>query len=222
MKEQVETPFGKATLHLAQHGANIAAVLPDAADVRGGLQIPQALIYAAKVGGATRVVEVVRTRALDRLLPDEGYVLPPDLVDLTRGKLLTFFVGKGYGFLPQQTPFCPEMRSALVPAVRVTHPLSAARGTFAALDEWEQTDEATAWGAQLAGIGVSPATFLARELELCYTPLCLLGDGFYAIEAVVEEMLTRLPQERQCLCRSAMQGARDRGLVGPDWRAWLP
>ena len=163
----------------------------------------KATIYAAKEIGVSRLVEVVAARPIDRLLPEAGYLVPHDLVDLTRGEYLTFFVGKGYGFLPQHTPFCPELHAALATAVRAADPAGSCRGIFAALDSWEGMDEGRVWGGHLAGLGVSPAAFLARELELCYAPLCVLGSRDN-VEAVVDRMLDELPGQCQCACGSAM------------------
>ncbi len=218
---EAETPFGRVTLDLRRtpRGSTIVLTEGTAGEVRDDLQT-RAAIYGAKVLRATRIVEVVAARPLDRLLPENGYVVPHDLVDLTRGHYLTFFASKGYGFLPQQTPFCPDMRAALVGAARSIDPASAGRGIVAALDGWDELDEARRWGAHLAGRGVSPAAFLARELEICYVPLCVLGSS-HAAAAIIDRMLDALPAERNCPCSRAMLQARERGLVGDDWRTWL-
>jgi 5'-methylthioadenosine phosphorylase len=212
--ERVKTPFGAAEIE--RFGAMV--LLPPSATA-GGKQI-RAAIYGAKALGATRIVEVVPVQALDRLLASRTYVVPHDLVDLTRGEYLTFFEGRGYGFMPQQTPFCPDMRRALGDAARSVDPVSAARGIVAAISSPDALDEAARWGAHVAGRGVSPAAFLARELELCYVPLCLL-DEHAAIDAIITRLLDSLPAERDCLCARAMQATRDRGLIGEDWRTWL-
>ncbi len=218
---EAETPFGRVTLDLrhTQRGSTVVLDEGTAGEVRDDLQT-RAAIYGAKVLRATRIVEVVAARPLDRLLPENGYVVPHDLVDLTRDHYLTFFASKGYGFLPQQTPFCPDMRAALVASARSIDPASAGRAIVAALDGWDELDEARMWGAHLAGRGVSPAAFLARELEICYVPLCVLGSN-HEVAAIIDRMLDALPVERNCPCSRAMLQARERDLVGDDWRTWL-
>ena len=34
-------------------------------------------------------------------------------------------------------------------------------------------------------------------------------------------MLAALPEERSCVCATAMRGTRQRGLVGDNWQEWL-
>ena len=218
----LDTPFGPATLHVCSGGSNAAVVLQAAAERerRDGVAV-RAAIYGAKLAGIARVVEIVTARPIDRLLAETAYVVPHDLVDLTFGDYLTFFTGKGYGFLPQHTPFCPDMRAALITAGRSADPRSCSRGVVAALENWQGLAEAGAWGAHLGGLGVSPAAFLARELELCYVPLCMLAPRD-DVQQVIERMLPLLPEDRRCPCATAMVAARERGLVGEDWRTWLP
>ena len=218
----VETPWGMASFDIATAGGQRAAVLRGLDDGAAA----RAAIYGAKLLGIERVVEVVAATPLDRLLPERGYLVPHDLLDLTDGEHLTFFTNKGYGFLPQHSPFCPELRAAFVPAVRTSFPRSAGRGVFAAgvgkpTPSQELLDMARRWGAHAAGDGVSPTTFLARELELCYMPLCMLGEVAGEVENVILAMLRGLPPERACGCAHAMQATRERGLVGDDWQTWL-
>jgi 5'-methylthioadenosine phosphorylase len=220
--EQVTTPFGPSDLEVWRGGPATTVILrPGSIDLSAGAQAARATIYGARQIGATRVLEIVAARPLDRLLPEDSYAIPHDLVDLTRGRYLTFFEGKGYGFLPQHTPFCPEMRGALVRATRAGDPAGAGRGIFAALDRWDDTDEARRWGAHLAGIAVSPTAFLARELELCYAPLCLLGVPRTSVDETIAKMIDHLPDERHCLCSTAMQATRERGMIGEEWRTWI-
>ena len=220
--EHITTPFGPVDLEVWRGGPATTVVLrPGSADLSAGAQAARATIYGARQLGATRVLEIVAVRPLDRLLPEDSYAVPHDLVDLTRGRYLTFFEGKGYGFLPQHTPFCPEMRAALVRATRLAKPTSAARGIFAALDSWDDLDEARRWGAHVGAIAISPTAFLARELELCYAPLCLLRGPGTDVNKVITEMIDHLPAERHCPCATAMQATRERGLIGEDWRTWI-
>jgi 5'-methylthioadenosine phosphorylase len=219
--EQVQTPFGPTSVRTVDFDAQRAVVIRTIWTGRQDGKAIRAMVYGAKLLGVDRIVEIVEARPLDRLLPGAGFAVPHDLVDLTNGQYLTFFQGKGYGFLPQQTPFCPELRAALVPTARTAYPSSAGRGIVAALDGWEQIDQARSWGAHLAAPGISPTAFLARELELCYVPLCVLGSDHGLIGSVLQQMLEKLGIGRSCPCATAMQATRQRGLIGDDWREWL-
>jgi 5'-methylthioadenosine phosphorylase len=215
---KVNTPYGAIRAHLHDLGP------PRAAWVATGAS-PFAAIYAAKAAGAARVIELASVVPHNRLLGQDDLLLPSDLVDQTRLTRYTFFAGKGYGFLAQREPFCPILRGALLAAAPAHAPRVFARGVYLATDE-PQTVEPD-WDADVAGEGVVPASFLARELELCYAALCIVTDGerdIYNVEwaeALLVEALGYLPSERACVCATAMQQYRDRGDIGPDWRAWV-
>jgi|GEM_PF-1053161 len=222
-----DTPYGAVRAAVDQFGAQPGAWV--AATVS-----PFAAIYAARAAGATRVVELVPVRALNRLLLPGDLLLPDDLVDLTQQQRYTFFAGKGYGFLAQREPFCPVLRGALFAALRERTPRSFARATYLAIEEQPYTAPDASWDTDIVGAGVVPASFLARELELCYAPVCVVGgQGSRAADepsmahtgdllaSAIVDALARLPTERACGCATAMQQYRDRGDIGPDWRTWL-
>jgi 5'-methylthioadenosine phosphorylase len=210
-----ETPFGPIALPIvAAHGRR-AALLHDQIDPRGA-------IYAAKSSGLQRVIEVVSAAPLDRLLAEPGApwaVVPHDAVDLTIGRAATFFVDKGYGFLGQQQLFCPELRAAAIAALADRPGRSFTRGVLAVTDQPAMTLDPR-WGAQLIARSGVPAAYLAKELELCYTPLCALAP-LDDLDALLDALLATLPDQRSCPCATAMQATRERGLVGDDWRGWL-
>lgn len=206
------TPFGSIELRVIAADEQRAALLCDEAN-------PHAAIYAVKHLGLSRVIELISAIALDRLLPPGAVVVPQDLVDLTVGRGSTFFVGKGYGFLGQQPVFCPELRRAAQEMLEASPLRSFARGTLAVVDA-PQTTIDLRWNAQLMARHGAPAAYLAKELELCYVPLGLLGQHD-DLTPLVGELLATLPADRTCPCATAMQMTRERGLIGDDWRSWL-
>jgi 5'-methylthioadenosine phosphorylase len=230
--EQHETPFGPARVQLVEHASGRVALLLDEHE-------PRAALYAARLAGATRVVEFLTITAVDRLLRPGDRLVPDDLVDLTSGELLTFFVGKGYGFLGQRPVFCPELRGALLGGLRaLPEGRSFARGVLAVVNAPEpsysnvmpgQIEEARAWGANVVGTKGSPAAYLAKELELCYAVVCsnmwldLTGRPVYrpAGSELLAAVLAQLPPERGCACKDTMQPTRQRGLIGDDWKTWI-
>lgn len=206
------TPFGTIELRVIAAVEQRVALLRDEAN-------PHAAIYAAKSLGLSRVIELVSAIALDRLLSPGAVVVPHDLVDLTVGRGSTFFVGKGYGFLGQQQVFCPELRRAAQQTLEAGPLRSFARGTLAVVDD-PQTTIDPRWNAQLMAQQAAPAAYLAKELELCYLPLGLLGQHD-DLTPLVSELIATLPADRACPCATAMQFTRERGLIGDDWRSWL-
>lgn len=195
-----------------------------------------ATIYAAKDAGCVQIVEVAYFSAVNRLLAPGDIFLPSDVIDLTYGQEYTFFIGKGYGFLPQNPPFCPYLRSTLFQAL---HDVSAdwllserpalfRRGTYAALN-YDNTTPADlqAWNIDAVGTAGVPAVFLARELEMCYALVGCMCTNQQSIiqQSIVLHALQKITQgdgkERSCRCQVAMQTVRERGLVGNDWHSWI-
>jgi 5'-methylthioadenosine phosphorylase len=230
--EKHQTPFGLIALNLVEHASGRVALLLDEPE-------PRAALYAAKLAGATRVVEVLTTTAVDRLLRPGDRLVPDDLVDLTSGQLQTFFVNKGYGFMGQRPVFCPELRGALLDGLRaLPEGRSFARGVLAVVNAPEplyprvapgQLEEARAWGAHVLGWHGAPAAYLAKELELCYAVVCSnmwldpAGRPVYRPrgQELLEAALSLLPASRACACKDAMQPTRQRGLIGDDWKTWI-
>lgn len=220
--QTIETPYGPLQAAIAPFGGRAGAWVAAGAS-------SFAAIYAARAAGATRVVELAQAVALNRLLGPRDLALPDDLVDRTAYPRYTFFAGKGYGFLSQREPFCPDLRGALLEALRERTPRSFARGVYLAAHAPDAAD--AVWDADLAGSGVVPACFLARELELCYAPVCVVGaphagwaeapEVGAGLADAIGAALDRLPGERACACATAMQQYRERGDIGTDWRSWL-
>ncbi|HEX6291041.1 MAG TPA: hypothetical protein VFZ66_17780 [Herpetosiphonaceae bacterium] len=206
------TPFGEIDLRVIEAGSQQAALLRDE-------PAAHAAIYAAKTLGITRAIELLSAVALDRLLSTAAIVVPHDLVDLTVARVATFFVGKGYGFLGQQHVFCPELRRSALHTLESSGLRSFARGTLAVADH-PQAQIDWRWGAQLMAQHGAPAAYLAKELEICYLPLCVIGHR-EDLTPLLGALIANLPESRACPCASAMQPSRERGLVGDDWRAWM-
>lgn len=206
------TPFGSIELRVIEAGEQRAALLRDEAN-------PHAAIYTAKMLGISRMIELVSAAALDRLLQPGAVVVPHDLIDLTVGRGSTFFIGKGYGFLGQQQVFCPELRRAAQQTLEAGPLRSFARGTLAVIDDPQVTLD-PCWNAQLMARQGAPAAYLAKELELCYLPLCLI-DQPDDLTPLIGKLIGELPIDRSCPCATAMQATRERGLIGEDWRSWL-
>lgn len=234
-----ETPYGTVSHYSTQQ--NLHWLLPAS---------PYAHIYVAKKMGATHIVDVLPLHAINRLLELHDIVLPTDLLDMTHGHYATFFVGKGYGFLPQNPPYCPILRTTLVNAARhiatsiplQTRPRIFQRATYAALEKGTSLDTITqhipsAIDIDVIGVDGVPTSFLARELELCYAPLGYIartGPHASAIEQVTLESHMHsmlhdillyashiISPERTCVCTHAMQAVRQRGLIDDDWTTWI-
>lgn len=206
-----ETPYGPV---VEQGGALLRAE---------GLD-PRALIYAAKAAGATRLLAAERVEPVSPLLEPGDLVVPHDTIDQTRLRPFTFFVNKGYGFIKLDPPFCPDLMQRLYTAAREASPRAFRRATYVGTDGPREATPAErrmyrAWGADLLGTGLLPEAYLARELELCYAALTVVGQADLRplLEAAARQ---EYGARTACACGQTMAFARSQGLVGEDWRTW--
>lgn len=208
-----ETPYGRVT----QRGLAL---------VRTADTDPRALIYAAKAAGAAAVLAAARAEAVSPLLEPGDLVVPADVIDLTRLLPPTFFAGKGYGFIRLDPPFCPELSAALYAAAREKTPRAFRGATYVGVDGSREATEAErrmyrTWGGDVVGAGLVPEAFLARELELCYAGLVIVGDAETDLLPVLARAAELARRHRECGCGLAMAGARAQGLISEDWREWV-
>ncbi len=216
----------------------------------------RANIYALKEHGISRMMAWSAPSALDNSLDISEYVLPSDIIDDTRGRESSFYKGTGLGSIRQQPAFCPEMHDAAVVTFSRLGIDYRPEGVYVCTEGPRQETLAEArryrtWKAHLLGMSLAPEVFLARELEMCYHPLCyvaryaegvkqrettpgeLLGVMLEEAESdasaqavarlldIAAAMSRVLPDERACSCALAMERHRREGRIGDDWHTWI-
>jgi 5'-methylthioadenosine phosphorylase len=210
------TPFGEV------HGA----VTPEGytALVRG--TDARATIYAAKEMGARRVLAGEAVQAVSPLLEPGDVVIPADVIDQTRLRPFTFFVGKGYGFIKLNPPFCPNLMATALAVARERNARSFKGGVYVCTEGPRSASPAELrmfrqWGADLVGSALLPETYLARELELHYAAVAVVGDGsgLGGLLAAVAGAAER--GDVACTCGDTMKFAKAQGAVGEDWKRWI-
>jgi purine nucleoside phosphorylase len=168
-----ETPYGTA-VGLEQDGLTIL-LREEGGDAR-------AWIYAAKAMGARRLLAAEQVSAVSPLLEPGDLVIPADLIDQTRLRPFTFFVGKGYGFIKLNPPFCPDLMALALSTARCGHPRSFKGAVYVGAEGPRDATPAELrmyrhWGADLIGTDLVPEAYLARELEMCYAAVTVVGEG---------------------------------------------
>jgi 5'-methylthioadenosine phosphorylase len=255
------TPFGlSAVLYRVRIQDAHFVFLPRHGEFGHELAAPwvnyRANIYALREQGVFRVFAWSGSAAINLSLSVGQYVLPHDLIDDTRGRETSFFKGTRLGAIRQHPVFCGEMRAATESVLRMAQMPHQDHGTYVCaqgprLETPAEVRRARSWGGDLAGMTLAPEAFLARELEMCYLPLCyvarhaegikerekrpgeLLGEVLEEAETeAAEEARARffglaaavsraLPDERGCQCGAIMDQYREEGRLEEDWHTWL-
>lgn len=217
----------------------------------------RANIWALKDRGATSIIAWSGPGSLNPALLPGSYALPDDLLDETQGRESSFYVGTGLGFVRENPVFCPTLRGAARAGFEGMGVTWHNGGTYACtqgprLETPAEIRRLRLFGADLVGMTLAPECFLARELEMCYLPICyvtnlaegvahreyregVLFEGLLspAEAKAVEEAVSGFPrlitavaghlQEREdCPCRRAMERYRRSGRIGEDWRDGWP
>jgi len=216
----------------------------------------RANIYALKEHGVSRIMAWSGPGAIDNSLKIGEYLLPHDLIDETRGRESSFYKGTGLGFLRQHPVFCPEMHDAAVVAFSQLRLPYRPQGVYLCtqgprLETAAEIRRYRDWKVQLVGMTLAPEVFLARELEICYHPICYVtnyaegvkqrevrpGEVFEGLveeaeREIIQQAVDRfldiaaslslaLPKEQQCPCGLAMERYRREGRIGEDWHTWI-
>jgi 5'-methylthioadenosine phosphorylase len=182
------TPFGPSQpIFRVSHGQLEFLFLPRQGE-KGYSLAPswinyRANIYALKDLGVERIVSWSGPGAIKASYAIGQFVLPHDVIDETRLRKSTFFENKGLGFIRQSPLFCPNLRAIVLEAVRqLKARLSAADGGVYVCTEGPRLETAAeirkfaTLGADLVGMTLCPEVFLARELEMCYAPICYVTN----------------------------------------------
>lgn len=231
----VETPFGpSAPIYLVENEGFPFYFLSRHGESGYEVSAPfvnyRANIYAAKHLGVERIVAWSGPGIINRELKPGILVIPDDVLDFTKRRPSTFFEGKGLGFIRQNPVFCPELKEALRESVRSLPVETFVGGVYACtegprLETPAEVRMLKFLGADVVGMTLVPECFLARELEICYHPLCYTTNyaegvadmpyrkGVLFEGTLPEEMEEKVEEARRLLlpvCLEALRRAEGR------------
>ncbi|GAA4918115.1 5'-methylthioadenosine phosphorylase [Stackebrandtia albiflava] len=192
VRRTVETPYGAPSDDVAvgELAGRPVAFLPRHGP--GHRFPPHRINYRANLwslaeAGARRVIGVSAVGGLSPDLAPGGLVVPDQLVDRTSGRPQTFFDGPETAHAPFADPYCGPGRAAVLAAARSCGRPATDGGTQVVVEGPRFSTRAesrwyAAQGWSLIGMTALPEVSLARELGLCYLPLCLVTDMDAGVE----------------------------------------
>jgi 5'-methylthioadenosine phosphorylase len=185
--------------------------------------------------GVERIIGPCAAGSLKEDVEPGTFVVSDQLVDRTTGRKDTFYDGPTTTHVSFADPYCPEVRPVAIEVGRELGIKVHERGTVVTIQGPRFSTRAESRWFQDAGWEVInmtqyPEAYLARELEICYVNIALITDydvGLVAdVEAVSHEqvlkvfsenndklrnllftLIPRIPEERNCICSTALQGA---------------
>ena len=247
-----ETPFGCSTpILFMEHGDRRFYLLPRHGEREYRVTAPfvnyRANVWALKELGTRRVVAWTGPGALSMDFRIGEFVLPIDLLDLTRHRSSTYFENRGIGILRQDSVFCSTLQGAL-DQILTEMAIGPPRRVVYAVSEGPRLETPAEvrmlqrLGADVVGMTLAPEAFLARELEMCYHPVAyvtafaegvaeripieerdrLVADALEVMPEIIWNLLEHLPlAPYACSCQDAMLRYKQRGLIGDDFHEWI-
>ncbi|MFQ5922863.1 MAG: S-methyl-5'-thioadenosine phosphorylase [Anaerolineales bacterium] len=217
---------GSPVVFLARHGQG-HTISPTEVNYRAN-------IYALKDMGVERVVAISACGSLREDYAPGHVVVPNQIFDLTRLRPRSFF-GEGLvAHVSVADPFCPDLSPAVVESLQAAQAEVHGGGTFITIEgprfsTRAESNTFRAWGMSIIGMTTSPEAFLAREAEMCYSVMAHVTDydvwhkseapvtvemvmrtleaNAQIVKTAISELVGRLPEERDCICKEALKDA---------------
>jgi 5'-methylthioadenosine phosphorylase len=193
----------------------------------------RANVWAMRELGVTRLVAPCAVGSLRPNVHPGDVVVCDQLVDRTWGRPDTFFDGPTVNHVSFADPYCPELRSVALVALRTHDIPHHAEGTVVVIQGPRFSTRAESrWfrsvGWSVVNMTQYPEAVLARELGICYAALGLVTDYDSGLErapdvrpvemadvfaqlnrnvdttrALLTALIPSIPIQRGCPCQSA-------------------
>jgi 5'-methylthioadenosine phosphorylase len=181
---EILTPFGVAQA-IRKYSAGSLSFYFLSRHGEGGYKISapfvnyRANIWALKELGVERIISWSGPGIINPSFDVGSYAVPHDIIDQTRNRASTFFTKGGLGFIRMSSPFCGDLRHALIYSLATLGLKSFDEAVYICAEGPRLETPAEirlfhSYGADIVGMTLAPEAFLARELEMCYAPICYL------------------------------------------------
>lgn len=196
-KVSAKTPYGKVdnirkvthkdleVFFLPRHGPK-HSVPPHLINYRAN-------IYGLYSLGVTKIFATNAVGSIDMSINPGDFVVPDQLIDMTKNRQQTFFDGSikikfsdgttrgGVVHLDYTEPYCPNLRSIYLKAVEDIGQMVYSKGVLVCSEgpRFETPAEISMYqkmGGTLVGMTTIPEATLARELKMCYATVCLVTN----------------------------------------------
>ncbi|MHB1390513.1 MAG: S-methyl-5'-thioadenosine phosphorylase [Thermoleophilia bacterium] len=192
----------------------------------------QANILALKQLGVEWILSASAVGSLKEEIEPGHIVIPDQFFDRTRQRRSTFFGDGCVAHISFADPVCNDLAALLAQAGRDAGAVIHEGGTYVCMEGPQFSTRAESlvyrsWGAEVIGMTNLQEAKLAREAEICYAVMALSTDydcwyegeedvtiqqvietvnnNVGMAKKIIETVVPRIPEERDCACASAMQ-----------------
>lgn len=194
----------------------------------------RANIYGMKKLGVQRIIGVSAVGSMKESIHPGDMVIPNQFIDQTKGRPNTFFSDGIVGHISFADPVCPALSQILFEAGTTVGANVHKGGTYLCIEGPQFSTRAESrlfrtWGVDIIGMTNLPEAKLAREAEICYATMAfatdydcwheaaedvsigevlrILAQSAATAKSAIRYAVKNLPQERACMCASALKYA---------------
>ncbi len=191
----------------------------------------RANIYALHSVGVERIIGISAVGSLQESFKPGDIVIPDQFIDFTKKREYTFYDGPKVVHISTADPFCPQLRDIFIKTSKLLGFRTHEQGTYVCIEGPRFSTRAESrmfrQFADIIGMTLVPEAQLARELEMCYVNVSTITDydvwaekpvtteevmrvmkeNEEKIKKILENALPEIPAERDCPCKTALQGA---------------
>ncbi|ABL78022.1 S-methyl-5'-thioadenosine phosphorylase [Thermofilum pendens] len=236
-EEKIYTPYGPPSSHvvIGEIAGRKVAFIP-----RHGKrhEIPphkvnyRANIYALKELGVERLISVSAVGSLREDYKPGDFVCTDQFIDMTKGRVYTFYDGPVVAHVSMADPFCPELRELCIRSARKLGITMHEKGTYICIEgpRFSTRAESRLWrqfGADIIGMTLVPEVNLAREARMCFLNIAMVTDydvwaekpvtahevarvmaeNTEKVKRLLADLIPSIPEERKCQCARALDEA---------------
>lgn len=192
----------------------------------------RANVYALKMLGVKSILATNAVGSLNHSLNPGDFLIPDDFLDFTHSRPFTFYDDRAVHVDVTQ-PYCPQLRETILSSGEKIDGKLVDGGVYVCTEgpRFETPGEIRLFqqaGGAVVGMTGLPEVVLARELEICYSSICMVSNyaasvssekiTFDEVFAVVEEKkkelihlmynsIINIQKNRTCACMCALEGA---------------
>lgn len=239
-QREIKTPFGEPSdpyilgevdgvrvAFLSRHGAGHRR-LPSELNFRAN-------IYGFKVLGVETILAASAVGSMKEEYAPTDIVFPDQFIDRTRHRVDTFFGNGIVGHITFAEPVCGAVSDLFAAAAKEAGAKVHKGGVYVCMEGPQFSTKAEShlyrsWGVDIIGMTNLQEAKLAREAEICYSPMCLVTDydcwhvseeavsvekilGYLRANAEMAQKILRATisrvakRQRNCPCGTALQFA---------------
>lgn len=194
----------------------------------------RANIYGFKALGCDTILSVSAVGSMKEEYRPRDIVIPDQFFDNTKSRQSTFFPGNPAVHVELADPTCPVISELLYECAAGRGIRSHRGGTYVCIDGPAFSTRAESrvyrsWNMDVIGMTGATEVKLCREAEMCYGTIALVTDydvwkedaedvtidaivailheNAEAARSILKDTITKMPSERDCGCRSALDNA---------------